>query len=47
VEYTKGDKIVKVELQYRMWNFDEFGMSVDKTDWEPVERIKIDLEGAI
>ena len=47
VEYTRGDKIVKVELQYRMWNFDEYGMIVDKTDWEPVERIKIDLEGAI
>jgi len=47
VEYTKGDKIAKVELQYRMWNFDEYGMIVDKTDWEPVERIKIDLDGAI
>jgi hypothetical protein len=47
VEYTKGDKIVKVELQYRMWNFDEYGMIVDKTDWEPVERVKIDLGGAI
>ena len=45
VEYTKGDKIVKVELQYRMWNFDEYGMIVDKTDWEPVERVKIDLDG--
>jgi hypothetical protein len=47
VEYTKGDKIVKVELQYRMWNFDEYGMIVDKTDWEPVERVKIDLGGNI
>ncbi len=47
VEYTKGDKIVKVELQYRMWNFDEYGMMVDKTDWEPVERIKIDLDGDV
>jgi hypothetical protein len=47
VEYTKGDKIAKVELQYRMWNFDEYGMIVDKTDWEPVERVKIDLGGAI
>jgi hypothetical protein len=47
VEYTKGDKIVKVELQYRMWNFDEYGMIVDKTDWEPVERVKIDLDGDI
>lgn len=45
VEYTKGDKIAKVELQYRMWNFDEYGMMVDKTDWEPVERVKIDLGG--
>jgi hypothetical protein len=47
VEYTKGDKIAKVELQYRMWNFDEYGMIVDKTDWEPVERVKIDLGGDI
>ena len=47
VEYTKGDKIVKVELQYRMWNFDEYGMIVDKTDWEAVERIKIDLDGDV
>jgi hypothetical protein len=47
VEYTKGDKIVKVELQYRMWNFDEYGMIVDKTDWEPVERVKIDLGGDV
>jgi hypothetical protein len=47
VEYTKGDKIVRVELQYRMWNFDEYGMIVDKTDWEPVERVKIDLGGNI
>jgi len=29
VEYTKGDKIVKVELQYRMWQFDEYGHIVD------------------
>jgi hypothetical protein len=47
VEYTRGDKIVKVELQYRMWNYDEYGMIVDKTDWEPVERVKIDLDGDI
>jgi hypothetical protein len=47
VEYTRGDKIVKVELQYRMWNYDEYGMIVDSTNWEAVERIKIDLDGDI
>jgi hypothetical protein len=47
VEYTKGDKIVKVELQYRMWQFDEYGHIVDSTNWEAVERIKIDLDGDI
>jgi len=47
VEYTKGDKIVKVELQYRMWQFDEYGHIVDSTIWEPVERVKIDLDGDI
>lgn len=47
VEYTKGDKIVKVELQYRMWHFDEDGNIVDSTNWEAVERVKIDLDGDI
>jgi hypothetical protein len=47
VEYTKGDKIVKVELQYRMWHFDEYGQIADNTTWEPVERVKIDLDGDI
>jgi hypothetical protein len=50
VEYTKTDnsgieRIVKVELQYRMWQFDEYGHIVDSTNWEAVERIKIDLDG--
>ena len=52
VEYTKTDssgieRIVKVELQYRMWQFDEYGHIVDSTNWEAVERIKIDLDGDI
>jgi hypothetical protein len=47
VEYTKGDKIVKVELQYRMWTYDEYGQIADSTIWEPVERVKIDLDGDI
>lgn len=52
VEYTKTDnsgieRIVKVELQYRMWQFDEYGHIVDSTNWEPVERVKIDLDGDI
>ena len=52
VEYTKTDnsgieRIVKVELQYRIWQFDEYGHIVDSTIWEPVERVKIDLDGDI
>lgn len=52
VEYTKTDnsgieRIVKVELQYRMWTYDEYGQIADNTIWEPVERVKIDLDGDI
>ena len=44
VEYTKGDKIVKVELQYCMHTFDQNGFITTTTPWESVERVKIDLE---
>ena len=43
VEYTRGDKIVKVELQYCMHNFDQFGSRTHSTPWESVERVKIDM----
>ena len=44
VEYVKADRIVKVELQYRMWNYDQFGYVVSTTDWEAVERVRIEME---
>lgn len=43
VEYTKGDRIVKVELQYSMHQFDENGRKANQTPWESVERMKIEL----
>jgi hypothetical protein len=44
VEYTKGDRIVKVELQYSMHQFDENGYKANQTPWESVERVKIDMD---
>ena len=46
VEYTKGDKIVKVELQYCMHQFDEYGHKANQTPWESVERVRIELMDA-
>lgn len=48
VEYTKTDdkgieRIVKVELQYSMHQFDENGYKANQTPWESVERVKIDM----
>lgn len=50
VEYTKTDdkgieRIVKVELQYSMHQFDEHGHKANQTPWESVERVKIELMG--
>ena len=50
VEYTKTDssgieRIVKVELQYCMHQFDENGYIANQTPWESVERVKIELKG--
>jgi hypothetical protein len=44
VEYTKGDRIVKVELQYSMHQFDENGYKANQTPWQSVERVKIDMD---
>lgn len=44
VEYTKGDRLVKTELQYRMHHYDQYGYPVTKTEWEQVERVRIDLD---
>jgi hypothetical protein len=44
VEYTKGDRLVKTELQYRMHHFDQWGGPVTKTEWEQVDRVRIDID---
>lgn len=44
VEYTKGLRLVKTELQYRMWHYDQYGYVVNNTEWEQVERVRIDLD---
>jgi hypothetical protein len=49
VEYTKTDssgieRIVKVELQYCMHQFDENGHKANQTPWESVERVKINMD---
>ena len=51
VEYTKTDdkgieRIVKVELQYCMHQFDEYGHVANQTQWESVERVRIELMDA-
>jgi hypothetical protein len=51
VEYTKTDdkgieRIVNVQLQYSMHQFDEHGHKANQTPWESVERVKIELKGA-
>lgn len=46
VEYTKGDRVVKVELQYSMHQFDQYGHKMNQTPWESVERVKIELRDA-
>ena len=44
VEYTRGDRLVKTELQYRMHHFDQWGGPVTKTEWEAVDRVRIDID---
>lgn len=44
VEYTRGDRLVKTELQYRMHHFDQWGGPVTKTEWEQVDRVRIDID---
>lgn len=45
VEYTKGDKLVKTILEYRMHYYDQYGSAVNTTQWETVERIRINMDG--
>ena len=41
VEYTKDDKIVKVELQVQQTTHDEFGNVVFSSGFSPVPRIQL------
>jgi hypothetical protein len=41
-EYVKEGNIVKVGLQYRMWEHDNYGTGIVVQDWTDVERIKIE-----
>lgn len=45
VEYTKADRIVKTELQYRMHTYDQNGSNMGITEWEQVERVRISMDG--
>jgi len=47
VEYTKNDRIAKVELQYRMHYFDQYGGLVNTSNWESVDRVKIDMDAEV
>lgn len=43
-EYVdKDDKIVRVGLQYRMWEHDNYGVGNVVKDWTDVERVKISV----
>ena len=41
VEVVDGDKIVKVKLQYQIWEHDNYGSGILKQDWKDVERIQL------
>lgn len=45
VEYTKGERLVKTILEYRMHYYDQHGSLVSTTDWDQVERVRIDIDG--
>ena len=41
-EYVnKDDKIMRVGLQYRMWEHDNYGVGIVVKDWTEVERVKV------
>ena len=44
VEYVKGDRLVRTELQYRVHQFDHNGGPVAKTEWEQVDRVRISID---
>lgn len=43
-EYVNDkDEIVKVGLQYRVWEHDNYGVGIVVQDWTDVERVKVNL----
>ena len=46
VEYAKSDRLVKTELQYRMHYYDQWGGPVNQTEWEQVDRVRIEMDPA-
>lgn len=41
-EYVdKDDKIIRVGLQYRMWEHDNYGVGIVVIPWTDVERVRI------
>jgi hypothetical protein len=48
VEHVKDGQIVKVGLQYRVWEHDSAGVGVVKQNWTDVVRVQKDVDtGAI
>ena len=43
-EYVKDGVIVKVGMQYRVNYYSNNGYQVSSTDWEDVDRVRIEVE---
>ena len=48
VEHVKDGQIMKVGLQYQVWEYDNSGTGIVKRPWTDVERVQKDVDtGAI
>ena len=48
VEHVKDGQIVKVGLQYQVWEHDSYGVGIVKHQWKDVDRVQKDVDtGAI
>ena len=48
VEHVKDGQIMKVGLQYQVWEHDPYGVGIVKHQWKDVERVQKDVDtGAI
>lgn len=41
LEVVDGDKIIKVKLQYKIWEHDNYGIGLMRQDWTDVERVQV------